>query len=381
MSTLKYIVCTLAAFAVLAPAPSAGAASPQLQRAAINRPATDMQDVSHFVASDRRVVYALDTPLLSGRSSTHPGHVTTNFHSNVFVVRLTESRFGIGLSKPRLLFRGPKGMQTAFGALNGGWLTYTEAPIDRVGPWTMFARNIGSGKVIVLDSRNREGVPSMEPPPSTDGRTVVWQAFTNVGRQGTSIIRAYDLKSGRRRVLAEGGNPQLRTNWVYDGARVSGRWVVTQKESIGQPRGQIVLIDLRTRRAHGITPPSGANSDPTISGGIVTWMLGARFSNGGHGVGAYSMRTGRERRFPGSNIGLPQAFGARYVAFGTGQTTTIKLYDSRTGRLRVLAQGWGTGYTIRAGGQTLIYEKGERCKPNDPMFAICPSKLIVVRLP
>ena len=169
-----------------------------IQHAFIYRPPTNMPDMSEQVASENTIAYALDTPLFR----TSPTSRQTHFHASLYLVSVSRAGGRLHVSGRRLLFVAPEDLQLVLGSLVGNWLTYTEAPSNYTGsPWTMLARNISTGKVLVLDTSRREGTNSINPPPYGDGASVVWQAFHQTGAQVTSVVRSYDLATHHQRLL------------------------------------------------------------------------------------------------------------------------------------------------------------------------------------
>jgi len=244
------------------------------------------------------------------------------------------------------------------------------------GPWRIVARNLSSGKQVVLDSRDDEGMPSVTLPATSDGRTAVWQTFTMIRRRPESIIRTYDFRCGRRRVLMEGGSP---SSWIYSAPSVSGRWVVFEKRVFATQRSQIVLGDLKSGRIQPLTSPFEANTQPTVSGGIVAWKQGW---GAGRGITVMNFRTDRKQFANAPGVDFPQATAGRYVVFGVhAGVVRDEVYDASTGRIETLFSphdGYFSGGVTSAGGHVALYEFGRAC--GSPVF-LCPGNLAAVALP
>jgi len=370
---LRGMICALVAII----AGGSAQASPSAMRSvAIPMPATNLPG-GPPIADDSQVVYVLDDPPTHAPDPAN-GPYFKNFVPRFFLVKLHNTATHIAASKPRLLFTGSRGMGIGLGSMLGGWLIYEEytAWYNPGGPWRMLARNLLSGKQIVLDSRDREDMPSVTLPASSDGRTAVWQTFTVIGGRPTSIIRAYDFHTGRRRVLAQGGTP---SKWEFGSPSVSGRSVIFERRTFATQQSQILLKDLRSGRIRTLTPPAGANTEPTISGSIAVWKQGW---GAGRAITVLNLLTGVRKIVNAPGVDFPQATAGRYVVFGelTG-VVRDQIYDARTGREDTLFaphDGFATGGVTSAGGHTALYDIGRAC--GSPIF-LCPGKLIVVALP
>jgi len=256
MRTAAHLVRTLALGTLaipcsLVPSAALGAGAPA-PAVSIPLPLSNLPQ-GGMVVSDTLLAYDLPDPPMHASDANNP---FTNFHDRVFVVTLRAMGSGLAASTPRLIFTLPRGLTMTPWSINGGWLVYTQySSTDPAGPWTLAARDIATGTVIALDSPAREGVPSAAAQAASDGRTVVWQSWTQADGRATSVIRSYDLTTGRRRLLAEGGS---QDTWSYAWPGVSGQSVVFEKEMPDRqsPRAQILLADLATGRA-----PADARDD------------------------------------------------------------------------------------------------------------------------
>jgi hypothetical protein len=194
----------------------------------------------------------------------------------------------ITVSKSRLLFDGPRGTQVAAFALAGGWLVYdTDTPRDQ---WRLYARNVDTGRVILLDSPAMERLPSRFLHASTDGRTVVWQSWTRLHGRTISVIRSYTLATGRRRLLLTGGSG---TDYFYGYPQISGNHVIIEKVPGSHAASQLFLENLATRHIRALTPPGRQNSEPSISGEIVVWVHDSLTLGHSHGLVVANLTTGR----------------------------------------------------------------------------------------
>jgi len=380
MRTAAHLVRTLALGTLaipcsLVPSAALGAGAPA-PAVSIPLPLSNLPQ-GGMVVSDTLLAYDLPDPPMHASDANNP---FTNFHDRVFVVTLRAMGSGLAASTPRLIFTLPRGLTMTPWSINGGWLVYTQySSTDPAGPWTLAARDIATGTVIALDSPAREGVPSAAAQAASDGRTVVWQSWTQADGRATSVIRSYDLTTGRRRLLAEGGS---QDTWSYAWPGVSGQSVVFEKEMPDRqsPRAQILLADLATGRARPLTPATTPYSEPSISGGLVVWKNGWRYA-GGQGVTIYDVRSGARRVLSGSNVEQPKVTAGRYVIFPTGNPFRVQLYDAQTRTSTILAapqsDGAQPGNVVLAGGHMVAYSIGKLSATTTPL----PRRLVVTLLP
>lgn len=369
----------LCSMTLLANASSSSArATTALQRMFIPMPASNLPTSGEWVAGDSRLVYIVSDPLMGPPNDPNKGSYFRDFRARFFLVNLSRGGRHLKGSKPYEFLTGPTGMTIGLGSVLGGWLVYEAYDsYNPRGPWRIIARNIVTGRQVLLDSRDREGIPSLTPPPRSDGRTAIWQSWTRVRGSVTSVIRTYNFATGQRRVLLLGGAP---TTWAYTGVAISGRRVIVEKDSFARRRAQILLADLVTGRIRPLTNAAQSNSEPWIEGDTAVWKVGWLFSNG-RGITVLNVRTGFSRTIAGFNSEAPEIAAGRYVVFSSGGRTRVKLYDIRTGSLQVLAprqDGYGVGNAVRAAGHVILYDEGKPC--GDPNF-VCPGRLVVTRVP
>lgn len=370
----------LTIMAALSGAAAAGrAATPAPLTASVALPATNVAGGASAVASDDWLVYTLPTPLLQP-STSDANHPFTAFHQRVYAVALRVRGQRLLASSPRFLFTAPSGLVLSPGSVSGGWLIYTQySSLGIGGPWTLIARQITTGRSVVLDSPVREGLPSGAAVASSDGHTVVWQSWTALRGQRVSVIRAYNLATGQRRLVAHGGS---ESSWSYLWPSVSGRQVVFARVLAAQPlRAQMLLANLTTGAVRALTPLTAGITSPVISGDLVAWKgrLGPQEKEGGRVVVA-NLRTGAQRSLNGSFIEFPQVVAGRYVVFPIGLTPHLALYDSRAGTTTRLAQPGplgAPGNSVQAAEHTVLYSLGRFSATTTPL----PSRLVVVRLP
>lgn len=336
------------------------------------------------MADDARMLYVVDNP------PTHPqnppnGPYFTDFYPQFFVVHLKTDLGHLSASPPSLSFTGHRGMGVGLGSLIGSWLIYEEysAWYNAAGPWTMFARNIDTGKQILLDSRDREGLPSVTPVARSDGRTVVWVSYARLRGMPRAIIRSYDLRTGQRSVVAESPDSDAMG---YYAPTVSGRWVVFHKGTSPGGRSRIMLADLKTHALRSITPENSANSNPSVSANIVVWKRGFR-GNGSHYVIVADVRNGTREtlRVPGY-VEDPHATAGRYVVFVERRSmyqNRIWLYDVFTHKMTLLFtphSGFATGDVLGASEHIVLYDRGRECGTASNTSA-CREHVVVERLP
>lgn len=219
------------------------------------------------------------------------------------------------------------------------------------------------------------------PRAASDGRTVAWQSRTLAHGQMTWVIRTYELATGQRRLLAQGGSP---TTFAYGWPGVSGRWVVFEKGTLtGQPaRSQIWLADMSTGQLRALTPAREANSEPAIAGGAIAWKVGWRYE-GGRGVAIYNRGTGTLKTLDGAGVETPSLTANGYAIYSLGNPSVVRLYNMRTGVGTILAgpgpgrDGYQPGNAVFAGEHAVAYTLGAASTAATP----APTHLVVTLLP
>jgi hypothetical protein len=300
----------------------------------------------------------------------------TNFHVQVYVRGYQRRPTSVTVSQPRLLFDGPRGAQIGLYSVSGGWLVYdTDAPQDR---WQLFARNVVTGRAILLDSPQMEGQPSRFLHANSDGRTVVWQSWTRMHGQTVSVIRSYSLVTGRRQLLLSGG---MGTDYFYGDPQIAGTHLIFVREPGSNQTSQLFLEDLATRHVRALTPRGQWNGEPFISGNIVAWMHGSLTVGHTHGLVVANLATGRRVALQHSSAQLPQVAAGRYVVFATDSPgASVQIYDAQTGQRQTIAAGKAPGFVpgpVEAGGGAALFQETEPCAASN---GVCPSHFTLISL-
>lgn len=333
------------------------------------------------VMDEHHVVYGVASPRMHAPTCVSCGDAPfTGFHLRVYIrIFLIGPTGGIVVSQPWLLFTGPRGAQIAFMSFHHGWLTYlTYLPGDR---WTLLARNVVSGRQILLDSPQREGVPSRFLHAGSDGRTVVWQSWTRLGGKTVSVIRSSSLITGQRRLLLAGGAGQ---DFFYDSPEISGDRLVFTRE---YPDGtaQLFLASLTTGRVRALTPLHQINREPAVAGNVLAWVHGDISLGHTHGLVVENLATGHRVALPHSSAQLPRIAAGRYVVFAAVyRNTNVQIYDTRTGARRIVSPpsplvgpGSSSGQ-VETGGHAILYSLVTSC--GGAPYS-CPERFILVSLP
>jgi hypothetical protein len=313
--------------------------------------------VGEPVLSDTQFAYVLPNPLFHASSALQGW---SDFHDRLFVTPLRTTGSAIHPGVARMVAQAPRGLIINLWPIAGGWQLFSEyAFSDPAGPWTLYARDNRSGRTLVLDSAAREGVPSLVAQGSNDGHTAAWQSWTQSAGRTVSVIRSYNLQTGERRLLAEGGSI---TTWSYDWPSISGHNVVFEKQQLETPYPhiQIMFYDLQVGQVRALTPTNATNSEPSVSGNLVVWKLGARFGNG-RGVGYKDVTTGKGGSLAALNTEQPKAVGGRYAVFSFTTTHNnsqwhVQAFD--TVAKRSLALGLASGNVLLTGEHTVAYYDG-----------------------
>jgi hypothetical protein len=329
------------------------------------------------VMDEHHVVYGVASPRMHAPTCVSCGDAPfTGFHLRVYIrIFLIGPTGGIVVSQPWLLFTGPRGAQIAFMSFHHGWLTYlTYLPGDR---WTLLARNVVSGRQILLDSPQREGVPSRFLHAGSDGRTVVWQSWTRLGGKTVSVIRSYSLITGQRRLLLAGGAGQ---DFFYDSPEISGDRLVFTRE---YPDGtaQLFLASLTTGRVRALTPLHQINREAAIAGDVLVWLHGKST----RGLVVLNLSNGHRLALSHSSAQLPRIAAGRYIVFATDYGhTSVQVYDTHTNQRRIIAGptpsgGAGSnGEQVKVGGRVILYSRANLC--GSPNY-VCPGHIVLVAVP
>ncbi len=335
---------------------------------AMNSPAVD----------DTLLAYALPPATPSGRGSP----------IRLVGVPLRATARGLAAAPPRTIctVTGTANLMVAPLTAGGGWVVYVAYSYHATQTWTLAMCQVSTGRRVVLDTSARERGGGDAPGAHSDGHTVVWATLTRApGRRApTSVVYAYDLATGRQRVLAEGGSPDT---FVYAAVSVSGRRVLFEKQNyVGTETDQFLLADLNTGRMRALAPPRHDIYGPTLSGEAIAYGLGGPDANGGNagvGVGAYNVRTGRRVEIVGSIVTSQQAVAGHDIVYVQGvppanDVTTLWLYDLRTGHRTALDRPdvpryYGSSSDIFSGGRTVAYIRGtpgSQTRPSKPVVII-----------
>jgi len=360
-------------------------ASVSLSPAGFTVPASNVAFASP-VLDEHHVVYGVASPRMYTLPHKHDptcatcgGAQSTAFNMQIYIRLFQSGPGGIVVSQPRLLFTGPRGAQVAFMAFHHGWLIYeTYSPGDR---WTLFARNVVSGRHILLDSTRQEGTPSRFVNAGSDGRTVVWQGLKRMGGTVVSAIRSYSLLTGQRRLLISGGTGQ---EYFYGSPGVSGDRLVYER-ALPDGTAQLFLEIMATGRTRALTPLHQLNGEAAISGNVVVWVHGSLAIGDSHGSVVLNLANGHRLALPHSPAQLPRIAAGRYVVFGTVDTrTSVQTYDTRTHQRRTLTAGRplvGPGSSngqAEAGGHVVLYSILTICRG---VSFPCPERFVLVALP
>lgn len=319
-------------------------------------PATNIP-TGGWAVGDGYAVYAVADPPLQPQAP-RSGQVFDNFVTRVHVVRLT-SRSTPDKVSDTVAIVGPRGVGIFPHQVSAGWLFMTEARVDDpAATWLLIAYSLATGRSILLDSSAREGLAGVSSRAQSDGRMVVWSAWTMSHGQPASVIRAYDLATGQRSVVAEGGS---LTSWAYYWPAVAGRWVVFERDIPARQRAQILLADLTTRHVRILTPPSQVGSEPSIAGNLIVWKEGWRFGVG-QGVTAYTLQNADRRHIYAGAVEQPQVVATDHIVFVAGISPwRIMRFDTRTGRLMTLvssaldSDGYVPGNGVMVGDHMVAY--------------------------
>lgn len=233
---------------------------------AMNTPAVD----------DTLLAYAMPTAITpSGVSSGGPVQLVG--------VPLQATAHGLraGSLHPICTISGLPDLMVAPFSSSGGWVVYGAYENANTAIWTLGFCQVATGRHVVLDTSARERGGDSLPVTRSDGRTIIWATQTQAPRQRhpTSIVRTYDLVTGRQRVLVQGGNPR---KFVYGAVSVSGRRALVEKQNyVGLETDEFLLADLDTGRLRSLGPPRHDIYGPTLSGETIAYGVGGPMRTAG----------------------------------------------------------------------------------------------------
>jgi len=335
------------------------------------------------VLDDQHVVYGVALPRFHHPVCLSCGQRPfTNFHVQVYVRDYRRSAASITVYQPSLLFDAPRGAQVALYSLTAGWLVYdTDSPYDR---WQLFARNVVTGRVILLDSSQMEGQHSRFSHASSDGKTVVWQSSSQIDGPAMPGFRFYTFATGRRWFLTP---VETDANYYYASPQIAGNRLIMVKESRIRPTSQLFIENLAIRQIHALTPPGQWNFEPFIFGNTVVWVHGSITLGHTHGLVVANLATGRRVALKHSSSQLPQIAAGRYVVFAPDYPTaypkgSVQVYDALTGRRRTIAagpdaSGFVPNWTVEVGGSAALVEMNKPCSASD---GVCPTYFALIAL-
>ncbi len=276
-----------------------------------------------------------------------------------------------GSPHPICTITGLPDLKVAPFSSSGGWVVYGAYENSNTALWTLGFCQVATGRHVVLDTSARERGGDNLPVTRSDGRTIIWATQTQAPgqRRPTSIVRTYDLTTGKQRVLVQGGDPR---KFVYGAVSVSGRRALVEKQNyVGLETDEFLLADLDTGRLRPLGAPRHDIYGPTLSGETVAYGVGGPDANGGTGgvgVGAYDVPTGRRVEITGSIVTSQQAVAGHDIVYvqgvpPQGLVSTLWLYDLRTGRRTALVRPdmpryYGAGSEVFSGGHIVAYVRG-----------------------
>ncbi len=336
-----------------------------------------------YAVSDSTVVYALASPrhanmnLCPGCKPVPPPF--TKFHVTFYAAALHISDGHLVASKPRAIFTEQRSWNVSIYSDLNGWVVYSRYhyyEVDGGHDWELIAHHIATGRSVVVDSPAIEGVPFGPQGARSDGHIVVFTAYAKRPGGGQNVLETYDLLTGKRSQVAEGDK---FNNWNYFAPSISGDRICVEKVFNPSPKNpnatsQIVLINRNTRRIRSLNQKATRLTGAMISGNVVVWAPVSPNTGNSTGLMVDNLQTGKQRELHFWNVVTPFVIDGRYVLFGWGNQTQLRLYDVVTGANRPLVQPTKGKTVGRASGSqhTALYEA---------YAGKAGNQLIVARLP
>jgi hypothetical protein len=384
MIRLPSLGVTLVSFVVLSAVPAIPAAAAQRSapRVSFIIPRSNVAS-SGPVLDDGHVVFGVATPRLHRSVCVSCGRKPfTNFHVQVYLRDYQRRPTSITVSRPRLLFEGASGAQIHLESLSGGWLVYDTDTLQNT--WQLFARNVVTGRIILLDSSQMEGRHSRFSHASSDGNSVVWQSSSQIDGPAMPGFRFYTLATGRRWFVT---STATDAKYYYTSPQIAGNHLIMLKESRIRPTSQLFIENLTTREIHALTPPGQWNFEPFIVGNIVVWVHGSIALGHTHGLVVANLATGRRVALKHSSSQLSQIAAGRYVVFAPDYPTpnpegTVQVYDVLTGQRRTIASGpdasgFVPNWTLNTGGSAALVRMDKPCSAAN---SVCPTYFVLISL-
>jgi hypothetical protein len=250
--------------------------------------------------------------------------------------------------------------------------------------WQLVARNIVTGRIIVLDSSQMEGQHSLFSHASSDGKTVVWQCSRQIEGPTSVGVWSYSLATGHLQLLPPGGTD---AKYYYATPEIAGNHLITVKQSRNRPTSQLFVENLTSRHVRALTAPGQVNSRAFISGNIVVWVHGSMTLGHSHGLVIANLGSGRRVALKHSSSQLPRIATGRYVVFAPDYPTahpkgSVRVYDVLTGQQRTIAtgpdpSGFVPNWTVEAGGSAALVGMDKPCSSSN---LVCPAYFTLISL-
>lgn len=334
------------------------------------------------VLDNRHVIYGFAAPRIHRHTCVNCYQMPfTNFHVQIYIRDYQRRSTSITVSPQRLLFVGPRGAQIVLYSLSGGWLVYET--YKQEAQWRLRARNVVTGRAILLDSSAMEGQYSRLFDAGSDGRTVVWQSSSQIFGPMRLGVRFYTFATGRRQFLP---SPGTSSNYTYTSAQINGHRLILVKASRETSASQIVIENLTTHHIRVLTPPGQQNFEPYISGNIIVWVHGSISIGHTHGLVVANLATGRRVALKRSSSQLPRIAAGRYIVFATDYLTprlrnSVQVYDALSGQRRTFAtdmvSGFSLGQAVEAGGDAALFRMTKQCSAAN---GVCPTRFTLISL-
>lgn len=173
-------------------------------------------------------------PIRRGRVSTNascaaPPVIFSKFHVRFYATHLRVANGRLVASTPTVIFSEAEGWNVSIYADLDGWVVYDRYhayELNGGSDWQLIARNIATGRRVVVDDPAIEGVAFNPQEARSDGRTVVFTAYAQRPGGAQPVVEAYDLATGKRTVVTEG---DAFNHWSYFGPTVSGNEISVEK--------------------------------------------------------------------------------------------------------------------------------------------------------
>jgi hypothetical protein len=215
------------------------------------------------------------------------------------------------------------------------WLVYLDTGVGNAPSaltWRIEVVDLATGRTSLLARSVDTDMTAVPPDLSLAGATLVWTSAHPVGEGHVEcVVSVTNLATGATRVVA-----RTTTPYTFSFPDTDGRHAVWEQDDYtsAQPSSRILGTDITAPQpAVRVLSGEGFASQPAVRGDAVVWKAGPGFAPGQ--IMLASWAGGAPPRLisgPAATAFSP-VIGDSFVAWATGATGKVTIYDLRTGRV------------------------------------------------